>query len=188
MGFYDPATQELLPAVQPATGDALPDLVTVDVLQVGDLPPLPRPAFSPPAMLGDAVQLLRAGWRADDGAWLPALSTVAPGSTLTLQIHWQAREWIATDYTVFVHLVGPDGTLVTQADKQPLDGALPTSTWSPGQRVVDTFTLVLPPDVLPGEYTVVTGFYDLATGTRLPVTQGDTALGDAFSLGTFTVQ
>jgi hypothetical protein len=188
LGFYDPATQELLPAIQPATGNALPDLVTVDVLQVGDLPPLPRPPFDPPVKLGDAVQLLRAGWRVDDGAWLPALSSVAPGATVTVQLHWQAQEWIATDYTVFVHLVGPDGALVTQADKQPLDGALPTSTWSPGQRVVDTFALTLPLDAPPGEYAVVTGFYDLATGARLPITQGDAALGDAFQIGTFTVR
>src|SRR5690606_31912612 len=36
LGFYDPATQELLPAVQTATGAPLGDLVTVDALQVGE--------------------------------------------------------------------------------------------------------------------------------------------------------
>ena len=192
LGFYDPATQELLPAVQAATGAVLPDLVTVDVLQVGDLPPLPRPSLDPPARLGDATQLLGAAWREGGGAWQPAPSILAPGATLTLQLHWQAQDWLATDYTVFVHVVGPDGTLITQADKQPLDGALPTSAWSPGQRVVDAFTLTLPPrpggSRAPGEYTVYTGFYDPATGARLPVTQGDSALGDAFPLGTFTVE
>jgi hypothetical protein len=183
LGFYDPATQELLPAVQPATGAALPDLVTVDTLQVGDLPPLPRDAFDPPVMLGDAVTLLAAEWQ-------PA--ALVPGDSLTLRFHWQAQDWIVTGYTVFVHLVGPrpGGTqaLVAQTDKQPLDGFLPTSVWAPGQRIVDSFTLTLPPNAPSGDYTIYTGFYDLATGARLPVAQGATSLGDAFVVGTVTVK
>ena len=178
LGFYDPATQELLPAVQPATGAALPDLVTVDTLQVGDLPPLPRAALTPPVTLGDAAALLAA-------AGLPAAGTLAAGDALTLRLHWRGQDWIANDYTAFVHLVGPDGGLVAQVDRQPI---LPTSAWAPGQRVVDSFTLTLPPGAVPGDYTVYTGFYDLATGARLPVAQGATSLGDAFVVGAITVK
>jgi 4-amino-4-deoxy-L-arabinose transferase-like glycosyltransferase len=178
LGFYDPATQSLLPAVQAATGVPLDDLVTIDTLQVGELPE-PSERLSPPAYLGESLTLR--------GVTLTPNGTASPGTTLTVRLFWQAREWPSTDYTAFVHLVGPDGVLVEQMDKPPLQGFLPTSTWYPGQRVVDEFTLALPPDAAPGVYTFYTGFYDPATMVRLPIVQGEQTVGDVFMAGTVTV-
>ncbi len=189
LGFYDPATQELLPAFQPATGAARGELVTVDAIQVGDLPDRPQQALDPPAILDDEIALLGAGWQDGDGARLdPAALTLHAGDALQLQLTWQAQDWPAVDYTAFVHLIGPDGGLAAQVDKPPLDGFLPTSTWVPGQRVVDAFVLAIPTDAPPGDYQLVTGFYDPATVARLPIRQGDRAVGDAFTLATIRVQ
>jgi hypothetical protein len=51
-----------------------------------------------------------------------------------------------------------------------LNGLYPTSAWQPGEIVVDEFELPLPDVLAAGEYSLVTGMYDLATGQRLPVT------------------
>ena len=178
LGFYDPATQGLLPATQSLTGQPLGDLVTVDTLQVGSLPE-PGQALTPPVAMGEDLTL--------QGMTLTPDATLAPGDEATVRLFWQARAWPVTDYTAFVHLVGPDGLLVQPVDKPPLQGFLPTSTWYPGQRVVDDFTLTLPNDAAPGTYTLYTGFYDPTTMTRLPITQGDVPLGDAFMIGTVQV-
>lgn len=179
LGFYDPATQALLPAAQAATGAALGDLVTVDVLQVGALPP-PAAPLTPPVAFGDALTLL--------GSDLTARVPVTRGGEVAVRLVWQAQDWLATDYTAFVHAVGPDGVLVTQMDKPPLGGFLPTSTWVPGQPVADTFALPLPPDAPTGIYTLYTGFYDAATLARLPAQRDGAPLGDAWVLGTLEVR
>jgi hypothetical protein len=179
LGFYDPATQGLLPATQALTGQPLGDLVTIDTLQVGALPE-PKQPFTPPVDLGDRLTL-------HGVTMTPAANTVAPGTDVTVRLFWQARDWSATDYTAFVHLVGPDGALVAQMDKPPLQGFLPTSSWYPGQRVTDDFTLTLPADAAPGAYTLQTGFYDPMTLTRLPISQDGQSLGDAFVVGTVQV-
>lgn len=179
LGFYDPATQTLLPATQVATGQPLGDMVTIDTLQVGALPE-PKQRLTPPVEIGDSLSLF--------GITPVANATVTPGTELTLRLFWQARDWPDSDYTAFVHLVGPDGTLAAQMDKPPLQGFLPTSTWYPGQRVVDDFTLTLPADAAPGTYTLYTGFYDPTSMARLPLLQGDQALGDALVVGTVRVE
>jgi hypothetical protein len=178
LGFYDPATQVLLPATQALTGQALGELVTIDTLQVGALPE-PHQLFTPPVYLGESLALR--------GVTLTPNGTAASGTEVSARLFWQARAWPATDYTAFVHLVGPDGVLVQPVDKPPLQGFLPTSTWYPGQRVVDDFTLTLPTDTAPGTYTLYTGFYDPKTMARLPVMQSGQSLGDAFVVGTVMV-
>ncbi len=58
-------------------------------------------------------------------------------------------------------------------DSQPLNGLYPTNLWSPGESISDTFLLPLPAGGLPsGTYRLVTGFYELDTGQRLPVGGG----------------
>jgi len=82
---------------------------------------------------------------------------------------------IAEDYTVFVHLVGPDGKLYGQVDFYPVKGTLATSHWMPGQVILDPYTVPLPADAPRGEYTVHVGMYLLATLERLPVLNTDGA-------------
>ena len=107
---------------------------------------------------------------------------VAPGQELRLTLHWQAIGEIARDYTVFVQLVGPQG-LVAQYDGQPQNGSYPTSFWDKGEIVVDPVAVPVRKDVAPGEYQLIAGLYELASGQRLAVGAADYA-----SLGTLVVR
>jgi hypothetical protein len=54
--------------------------------------------------------------------------------------------------------------------------------------VADRRGLALPNDMVPGDYTLIAGLYDAATGQRLPVTGPDgAAAGDFVRLGTVRI-
>jgi hypothetical protein len=93
-----------------------------------------------------------------------------PGDTLSLTLYWQADGPTDLNYTVFVHLVGPDGRPHGQADWFPGGGAAPTTSWAPGQVTVDEVTLSVAAGAPAGAYHVAVGMYDAASGGRLPVT------------------
>ncbi|MBM3135544.1 MAG: glycosyltransferase family 39 protein [Chloroflexi bacterium] len=96
-------------------------------------------------------------------------AAVRPGETLRLTLFWQARQWIAQDYTVFVHLLDSQGKLWAQHDGPPQDGALPTSAWNPGELLRDEHLLTVDIQAPPGDYRLAIGLYDPATLQRLPV-------------------
>jgi len=89
--------------------------------------------------------------------------------TLRLVLFWRAVSAMPDDWTVFVHLVDPTGTLVAQADAPPVRGNFPTSWWQPGDVVVDPHELLVPPGIELQELTLNFGLYDVANGERLPV-------------------
>jgi hypothetical protein len=93
--------------------------------------------------------------------------------TVELVLHWQALRETSESYTVFVHLVDGNGAVRTQKDNMPMNGMYPTTLWQPGEFVSDAYTLSLPPDLPPGEYTLEAGMYLAETGARLPVTGDD---------------
>lgn len=98
------------------------------------------------------------------------LEKTAPraGDSLPLLLRWRAEQTPAADYTVFVHLVGPEGGLAAQSDAFP--GwlfARPTSGWLPGQAQLDRHILTLPEDLPPGRYTLLVGLYQARTLERL---------------------
>ncbi|MBN1978372.1 MAG: glycosyltransferase family 39 protein [Anaerolineae bacterium] len=107
-----------------------------------------------------------------------------PGDALPLTLTWQADGPTDIDYTVFVHLVGPDGLPHGQLDVFPGGGSAPTSSWAPGQVVVDELALPIAADAAPGTYHVAVGLYDAASGGRLPITgaSGQRLPGDRFIL------
>jgi hypothetical protein len=92
-----------------------------------------------------------------------------------------------TDYTVFVHLVGPDGAIASQHDAMPQGGAYPTSAWEPGEIVVDDHTVELPASADLEDYSLLAGLYLAETGDRLPVLGADgQPKGDSVDLGPLT--
>jgi hypothetical protein len=95
-----------------------------------------------------------------------------PGQTLRLQLYWRTLESLAEDYTVFVHLLSSEEgaeQLVAQQDNPPVRGTEPTSTWEPGEVVVDPYDLEIPGDAPPGEYVLTVGLYRWPDLARLPV-------------------
>lgn len=165
LSFYDPDSLE-----------SVGGTYTVDFVRIGD--PV-MSALDNAHLLGERVKLTESHIE-------PV--RVQPGSRLSVNLAWQAVRRMEHDYTVFVHLVGPDGALIAQQDTEPLDGFFPTSYWHVGQPVADTYTLSMPADASTGTYTLYAGMYDGETGRRLGVTRNDTPAGDAVELATLTVE
>jgi len=107
-----------------------------------------------------------------------------PGGNLNLTLVWQPTREIEASYKVFVHLVDNSGQPLAQRDSEPLGGSRPTTIWSPGEMVTDRVGLLLPSDMLPGDYELLVGMYDPETLERLPLLDaGGQTIGDSISLG-----
>lgn len=89
---------------------------------------------------------------------------------LSVVLQWQPTQPVNLDYTVFVHLLAPDGRTVSQSDARPnWVTPWPTDRWLPDQPVLDGHQLALPSDLPPGHYQVQVGLYYWETLERLPV-------------------
>ncbi len=112
-------------------------------------------------------------------------------SPISVILQWQPTAPIPRDYTVFIHLISPDGTIVAQSDAQPTWVVpWPTDHWSPGQPVLDGHRLPIPPDLSPGRYQVQMGLYYWESLERLPVLDGTTQqpIGDHVVLGEIQIE
>jgi len=98
---------------------------------------------------------------------------VEPGETIHLTLYWQGLAEMEDDYTVFVHLLREGDQIWAGTDRQPQQGAAPTSTWSKGQVVVDEYELGIGADAPPDVYEVEVGLYLPETGNRLDLLNQD---------------
>ncbi len=112
------------------------------------------------ANLGNKAALL--GYRLEPG-------TAKPSETLQLVLYWQALGSMDERYAVFVHLLDSAGGLVAQQDNEPEAGAAPTTSWLPGEVIVDRHSLTLPDTLPAGDYRLIVGMYRTDGGQRLPV-------------------
>jgi hypothetical protein len=128
------------------------------------------PGVSTDYRLGDAIKLTGYDLRQE------------PNRTY-VTLHWSCLAPMDRDYTVFVHLLAEEGSLVTQDDGPPRSGDYPTSFWSPGERIADQHVLNIA-DLPSGTYGLRVGMYLLETGQRLSVTnpRGERVGSDAISL------
>lgn len=94
---------------------------------------------------------------------------VTPGGEVRVGLEWQALRRMGSSYTVFVHVVGPDGKLYGQKDYWPVEGTRLTIDWQPGEVIDDPYRVPLAADAPIGEYSVHVGLYLLETLGRLPV-------------------
>jgi len=128
----------------------------VGITRVHDRPHLwspPQGVIPVSARFGDVAELV--GYR------------VERNQGLKVTLVWRALGEVGTSYKVFLHLVGPKGTIVGQHDSVPALGTLPTDVWVPGEFIVDEHSLALPKDM--GGYVLRVGLYNPATGARVPV-------------------
>ncbi len=130
--------------------------------------------FTPPESPDVAVNARFGGRATLLGA--DGLSPVAAGDSLKITLFWRDDVSFDADYTVFVHLLGADGTPVVIADHLP---PRPTSNWAAGEIIADTVTFTIPADLPPGEYPLEIGLYNAADPAfpRLPLDgSADTAV------------
>jgi hypothetical protein len=96
-------------------------------------------------------------------------ATLVPGDALTVVLNWVSDGEIEKSYNVFCHLLSASGELVAQRDGVPIHGIRPTPSWRAGEIIEDSYEILLDDDVVPGEYEVWAGMYDLETMERLDV-------------------
>ncbi len=95
------------------------------------------------------------------------LPPASAGRTFEVRTSWTAGQSPQTDYTVFAHLVTPAGELLAQQDQQPGQGNYPTGIWDPGEVVIETLQIRLPPGLAGRTACLRLGIYDPATLERL---------------------
>jgi hypothetical protein len=147
------------------------DLGALDVTAGERLFTAPKSTYPAAAQFGDTIALL--GY---DLAW-------TGGTTAELTLIWHALGAPAEDYTVFVHLLGDDGTCcIWQADRAPQGGEKPTSGWLPGEVIVDRYLIELEAGANGKTFPLEIGFYRPENGQRLQVTALGQRPDDALDL------
>jgi hypothetical protein len=132
--------------------------------------------INPPAIPAPPHQRPLAVFGEEQIVLLDASISGAPRANGQVQVRaqWQALKPVAEDYTVFLHVVGPDGTVWAQQDTMPQGNKMPTSRWQPGAVVEDEYRVTLPPTApIDAEYSYVIGWYQYQTGRRLANGAGD---------------
>jgi 4-amino-4-deoxy-L-arabinose transferase-like glycosyltransferase len=104
-------------------------------------------------------------------------TTLNRGEPLSVTLVWRAGDDpIANSYTAFVQLVGQDGKLIAQSDAIPANGQHPTTSWRPGEYILDTHVLTFHPEATAGPARLIAGLYDAQTGARVRFEDGSDAL------------
>ncbi|HMQ56433.1 MAG TPA: hypothetical protein PKD98_30420, partial [Anaerolineae bacterium] len=200
LGFFDRHSGQRLPLVSsPATNNQPVDQVELGlfyVLPENDSPDPRQPVRPLQANFAEAIELTgvtlpvamsngQLVMSSDHSSTPPLLQPSNPPtfqpsnlptfqpSNLSLLLHWRALQPTDRPYTVFLQLLNANNEVVAGFDRQPFNGLYPTSRWSPGELIVDAFELPLPAEGLaPGSYRLITGFYEVESGQRLPLVAG----------------
>jgi hypothetical protein len=131
----------------------------------------------PQAKFDDAISLTQTAVQGCEAAAGPCEITFT----------WLAQGRLAADYTVFIQLWS-NGQFAAGFDSPPLNNDYPTSLWEAGEVIVDPHRLDLTA-VPPGQYRLVAGLYNFATGQRLPAYANIVPLPDfAVDLGRLEIR
>ena len=137
--------------------------ITFGVVAIGDDPPQAELSDLQPLGVWFVDRLELRGWRA----------ALDPDNRqqLLVELGWQAHKRVATDYTLFVHLLDRNGAIIAQRDQPPGGVENPTTMWLPGETTRTRLTLDLPPALVLDEHLLRVGLYEPVGGRQLPITQ-----------------
>ena len=142
----------------------------------------PSSAATPhiPATFGGALRL--------DGYELSS-ATADKGSPIVVLLYWRDIRELELNYNVFVHLIC-NGEVVAGVDGPPGHGRAPTSTWRPGDSLVDAMVLDVPADApAADDYAIEVGLYNPSTMERLPLVEDGVAVsGNRVVIGPVEIQ
>lgn len=149
-------------------------------------------AFAPDIMtaesttFGESITLIGTyatvdGWPVD----LAQPVSLDQANNLTITLLWQTDVPLPDNYTVFAHLLDETGWMVAQHDGVPLFGTRPTTTWQPGEQLLDRHEIVLPgaAGMGSGNGRILVGLYHSETIERLP----PAPMADALTVGRWGV-
>jgi 4-amino-4-deoxy-L-arabinose transferase-like glycosyltransferase len=152
-GVVQPPFNRFYGHVPPAHTVSLSGVAYAWIYQVP--PPVPQPRL---ADFGDAIRLRGFGLRDMDTS----------GHSVDIKLFWEVRADLTRNYTLFMHVTGPDDRRYVQ-----LDQPYPTSTWPVHRFETTDVPLMLPTAAPPGWYHVIVGLYDSVTGERLRLWAAD---------------
>ncbi len=68
------------------------------------------------------------------------------GEKIILTLYWRPTDQAPPprDYSLYIHLLTPDGQQIAQWDGVPLQDAYPTRFWRPGESLLDYWVLRMP--------------------------------------------
>lgn len=103
--------------------------------------------------------------------------SVQPEDYVQIELDLQIEAPLTRDWSLFVHLVTPDGVIIGQRDVYPGQGKLATSDLSTGYAWRNSVAIWVPPAAYaPETLEIVVGWYHLPTGERLTLPSGDETL------------
>ncbi|HXV99188.1 MAG TPA: hypothetical protein VEC93_12265, partial [Anaerolineae bacterium] len=159
VALFNPATGQRLPLTE-GRGDS-PDTFFSGPLKVPLPPPAPLPSLAGGSItFGDVARL---------AGFANAGRPISAGEPVRFTLLWEVLTTPTVDYTVFVHLLDANDTIVASHDTQPLNNTYPTTIWSPGERILDEHILPTPASLPAGQYRLAVGLYHQPTGERLPL-------------------
>lgn len=91
------------------------------------------------------------------------VETISPGDSVQAATLWQVERPL-DGAVLFIHLLGPDGVHIAQADR--LD--VPGESWQAGDWFIQLHEFVVPGETAVGEYTLTTGIYTCPGGIPCP--------------------
>ncbi|MFN2108084.1 MAG: hypothetical protein ACK2UI_00355 [Anaerolineae bacterium] len=121
--------------------------------------PLDRLAVPPHPLTADFTEPIR----------MTGYDLIKIGETWEVDVWWETYGPLPTNYLVFVHLIGSDGTLIAQHDHVAGTDAYSTSQWTVGTALRDRFFLNVPGGTC-DQCTLHVGLY--TEEGRLPLRDG----------------
>lgn len=101
---------------------------------------------------------------------------VLPGDEAAITLCWEALAPLKENYVYFVHLLGPEESIVGARRTHPGLSRYPTSRWTPGDVFCDVVRVPVEKWApAPAVYDIESGWYDPETGERLSATNADGA-------------
>ena len=139
------------------------DVVTLGPWRLRRRTVVARPDYRLDAALENGVILRGYELAYEDG------SDAGSQGDLTVSLVWEARKIPAQDYSVFVHLLDAEGTLLAQHDGVPANGDYPTAWWLTGDVIPDIHVLDLEEALPSASAYLLVGMYDPATVQRVGI-------------------
>lgn len=129
------------------------------------------PEAKPPAPVITAVHTFPTEGIHLEGYDLPQEPVTA--SEFGVRFWWRTDAPPPRDLQQFFQLIDRETGAVFSFDQPPFGGRFPTSDWPANEGFVDEWAIVIPDDMPPGSYDVLTGLYDLTTMERATVVDAD---------------
>jgi len=154
-----------------------------------------RPAYARPPLLSDeeiASRTTPTTIRFGESIQLVGFDlepeSAQPGEQVSTTLCWEALAPMTKNYAYFVHLLGPNDTIVGARDTHPGLGRFPTSQWKPDISFCDTVRVPVGENTpVPAVYDVEIGWYNPETDQRLPAYSAEGAPIELVTVGTIEI-